>query len=250
MRPSQARHKKRPNPHPMAMQSSRLPLWAKLAYTAFVAVLVPHYMQAYGPTNFLYFCDMALLLTVVALWLESPLIASACAVGILLPQAVWMLDFLGSWMGLPFTGMTAYMFQDSLPLFTRFLSFFHFWLPLVLIWLVWRLGYDRRGLWLWWPLAWAAMWLSYLYIPMPPAPASNPGLPVNVNYVFGFNDSAAQTWLPAPVFFALMLVALPVVVLWPTHWLLKRFAPSVQQQRLPRSNLPDLDLAETDRPTR
>jgi hypothetical protein len=50
------------------MQSpSRLPLWTKLAYTAFVAVLVPHYWQAYGPTNFLYFCDIALLLAVVAM---------------------------------------------------------------------------------------------------------------------------------------------------------------------------------------
>ena len=210
------------------MSSARIPLWTKLAYSAFVAVLVPYYLSAYGPTNFLYFCDMALLLTLVALWAESPLLASSCAVGILLPQAVWMLDFLGSVIGLPFTGMTAYMFQDSLPLFTRFLSFFHFWLPLVLAWLVWRLGYDRRGVWLWWPLAWAAMWLSYLYIPMPPAPASNPGLPVNVNYVFGFNDKAPQTWLPAPAFFAAMLVALPAVVLWPTHLILQRVMPGAK----------------------
>jgi len=216
------------------MQSpSRLPLWTKLAYTAFVAVLVPHYWQAYGPTNFLYFCDIALLLAVVAMWRESALLASACAVGILLPQLFWMIDFVGSLVGLPFTGMTAYMFQDSIPLFARFLTFFHFWLPLLLLWLVARLGYDRRGLWVWWGLAWAAMVVSYLYLPKPPAPASNPGLPVNVNYVFGLNDKAPQTWMPAPLFFACMLAALPAIIWWPTHWLLKRFAPSVQARQQP-----------------
>ncbi|MGC4062403.1 MAG: hypothetical protein QM749_16800 [Aquabacterium sp.] len=205
--------------------SSRLPLWTKVVYTAFVAVLVPHYWTAYGPANFLYFCDIALLMTCVAMWTESALLASACAVGILLPQLLWMIDFVGTWLGLPVTGMTGYMFQDAIPLFARFLSFFHFWLPLVLLWLVVRLGYDRRGLWLWWVVAWAAMWVSYLYLPKPPAPAGNPGLPVNVDYVFGINDKGPQTWMPQPAFFALMLVALPTLIWVPTHVVLRKTMP-------------------------
>lgn len=205
--------------------SVRVPLWLKLAYTAFVAVLVPHYWEAYGPTNFLYFCDIALLLTCLALWRESALLASACAVGIVLPQMLWIVDFMATWLGVPVTGMTAYMFQPAIPLFARFLSFFHFWLPLVLLWLVFRLGYDRRGLWLWWGVAWAAMAVSYLYLPMPPAPPDQPGLPVNVNYVFGLNDQAPQTWMPQPVFFVVMLLALPMLIWWPTHWLMARVAP-------------------------
>ena len=44
----------------------RIPLVVKLLYTAFVCVLVPIYWHLYGPTNFLYFCDVALLLTVPA----------------------------------------------------------------------------------------------------------------------------------------------------------------------------------------
>ena len=40
----------------------RVPLWLKLAYTAFMAILVPVYLYYYGPTNFLYFCDVALFL--------------------------------------------------------------------------------------------------------------------------------------------------------------------------------------------
>lgn len=212
-----------------------LPLWTKLLYTAFVAVLVPHYWQAYGPTNFLYFCDLALLLTTVALWRESALLASACAVGIVVPQLLWMADFIGSLLGWPITGMTGYMFQETLPLFARFLSFFHFWLPIVLVWLVMRLGYDRRGLWLWLAIAWAAMWVSYLFLPPPPAPASNPGLPVNVNYVFSLNDQAPQTWMPAPAFFALVLVASPLLCWWPSHLLMIRLFPSVEAVRARRA---------------
>ena len=41
----------------VAPAARRIPLWLKLAYTAFMAVLVPVYLRNYGPTNFLYFCD-------------------------------------------------------------------------------------------------------------------------------------------------------------------------------------------------
>ena len=42
------------------------------------------------PVNFLFFCDVALLMTVAAIWLESPLLASVIAVGITLPQLLWV----------------------------------------------------------------------------------------------------------------------------------------------------------------
>ena len=42
---------------------NRVPLWLKLIFTAFMFVLVPVYWYYYGPTNFLYFCDVSLLLT-------------------------------------------------------------------------------------------------------------------------------------------------------------------------------------------
>lgn len=208
------------------------PLWLKLAYSLFVAILVPVYLADYGPTNFLYFCDVALLLALISLWSGNMLWASAGAVGILLPQAIWMADFIGSALGLPLTGMTAYMFDDALPLFTRFLSLFHFWLPLLLLYLVGRFGYDRRAIWLWWPTATVLMILSYMFVPPPPAPANNPGLPVNVNYVYGLGDAAPQDWMAPLSYFLLVLVALPVVILWPTHFLLRwLFAPPQAKQR-------------------
>lgn len=209
----------------------RPPLWLKLPYTLFIAVLVPVYWRDYGPTNFLYFCDVALLLTLVSLWSGNMLWASAGAVGILLPQSLWMLDFLGGIVGLPLTGMTAYMFNNNLPLFTRFLSLFHFWLPLLLVFLLWRHGYDRRAIWLWWPLATCLLVLCYLIAPPPPAPADNPGLPVNINYVYGLGDDAPQDWLPPLVYFLALLAAMPALIFWPTHWALTKLMP--RSDRLP-----------------
>ena len=200
-----------------------LPLWLKLAYSAFVAVLVPYYWHAYGPTNFLYFCDVALLMTLVAVWRESSLLVSMPAVGILLPQALWQFDFLGMCFGLPVTGMTGYMFDPNLTLFTRGLSFFHFWLPLLLLWLIWRLGYDPRAFRAWTLLAWGLVLICFFVMPAPPPPANNPNLPVNINYVHGFSDQKSQDWLPPLAYLGTMLLVLPTCIFLPTHLLLKRF---------------------------
>lgn len=199
-----------------------MPLAVKLVYSAFAAVLIPIYLRDYGPTNFLYFCDVALLMTIVALWRESPLWASMPAVGILLPQTFWILDFLAEAAGFPLTGMTHYMFDAKYPLFTRGLSTFHLWLPLVLLWLVARLGYDRRALWRWTLLSWALLTVCYIAMPPPPAPADNANLPVNINYVYGLNERTPQTRLLPTVYFLLVMLILPTCVYLPTHWTLNR----------------------------
>ena len=48
---------------PVVVQPRKIPLAAKVAVTAFLAVIVPVYLHTYGPTNFLWFCDAALMLT-------------------------------------------------------------------------------------------------------------------------------------------------------------------------------------------
>lgn len=205
---------------------NRLPLWSKIAFTAFMAVLVPVYLRDYGWTNFLYFCDAALFCTLIAFWTEKPIWASAPAVGILLPQVLWMADFMGTAVGVPITGMTAYMYDPALSFFTRGLSFFHFWLPIVLVWLVWRLGYDRRAVVGWTIAAWVLVLYSYAFLPAPPAPVENPGLPVNVNFVYGMNDKGPQTWMPPLAWIGVLLVGLPTLIYLPTHWLLRKVAPA------------------------
>ena len=60
----------------------RVPYSVKLLYSAFVAIVVPLYWVTYSPWNFLYFCDVALLVTAMAIWIESPLLVSTQAVAI------------------------------------------------------------------------------------------------------------------------------------------------------------------------
>ena len=107
-----------------------IPLALKLAYTLFVVVLIPKYWMAYSAWTFLFFCDVALFVGLCTLWLESPLLLSMTAVGITIPQLLWVADLLT---GSHITGMTSYMFDPKLPIFVRALSLFHGWLPFVLL---------------------------------------------------------------------------------------------------------------------
>jgi hypothetical protein len=210
----------------MTPTQSRVPLGLKLAYTAYMVVLIPVYGHDYGPTNFLYFCDVALLLTLLAIWPENALIISMCAVGIVLPQAYWIVDFLVNAAGVSLTGMTDYMFDTNHSLFLRLLSLFHFWLPFLLLFLVFRIGYDRRAFWPWTALTWLLLLVCFFLMP-PPTP--HPGLtPVNINYVWGLSDTAAQTWVPADVWFAGLMIGMPLLIYAPTHLLLARIMPKAR----------------------
>ena len=207
----------------LAVTQNRLPLSLKLVYTAFMAVLVPVYWANYGPTNFLYFCDMALLITLAGIWLESPLLVSMCAVGIIGSQTLWVIDFLSNLVGLPLTGLTDYMFAADHSLFLRSLSLFHGWLPFLLVYLVWRLGYDGRGLPAWTVLAWVLILVCFFFMP-PPRP--NPGLePVNIDYVWGFSDTEPQHWMSPGLWVVGLMVLMPLLLFVPTHFLLRRFMP-------------------------
>ncbi|HSY74766.1 MAG TPA: hypothetical protein VK810_04790, partial [Dongiaceae bacterium] len=150
---------------PAAVQQRKIPLAAKLAVTTFLAVLVPVYLHTYGPTNFLWFCDAALIFTAAGMWLESSLLISMCAVGILIPQCLWLADFGVNLLGFHFLNLTGYMFDNKLPLFTRGLSLFHGWLPLLLVWLLFRLGYDKRALLAWTVVAAGLVFVCYFFTP-------------------------------------------------------------------------------------
>ncbi len=197
----------------------RIPLGLKIAYSAFMAVLVPVYWVNYGPTNFLYFCDCALLVTLVALWTESAYLASMQALAITLPQAVWVLDFVAyAVFRRHVVDLTGYMFESERPLFLRALSFFHFWLPFLLLWTVRRLGYDRRA-WIGQTAFGTAILLaSYVLAPLPIDPVVG-----NVNKIHGPSESSPQTWMD-PRLWVLVLVAGTILVIYiPTHALLSRW---------------------------
>jgi hypothetical protein len=201
----------------------RLPLWLKLVYSGFMAVLVPVYWHYYGPTNFLYFCDVALILTLVGIWIESPLLVSMCAVGILLSQMVWVTDFVAHLLGVSLTGMSDYMFQADHSLFLRSLSLFHGWLPFLLLFLVAKLGYDRRAFLAWTLLAWALILTSFAFLPPPQVDAGL--VPVNINYVWGLRDEVPQTWVSPGLWLTGLIVGLPLLFYAPVHFFFARVMP-------------------------
>lgn len=204
----------------------RIPLWLKLAYSAFLAVLIPVYLTQYGPTNFLYFCDVALLLMAWGLWRESPLAVSLAAVGILLPQVLWCVDFAVELSGGHFTRMTSYMLDTTRPLFLRGLSLFHGWLPFLVVYAVKKLGYDRRAFPLWTGIAVVLCLIAYFLLPPAGAVLENPATPRNVNYVFGLDDAAPQTRFPAGAYLLGWIAALTGIVYLPTHLLLRKLMPA------------------------
>jgi hypothetical protein len=207
---------------PLAVQRPKIPLAAKLAVTVFLAVMIPVYLKTYGPTNFLWFCDTALLLTVAGMWRESSLLISMCAVGILLPQCLWLADFGCQLFGLHLLGLTGYMFDQQLPLFTRGLSLFHGWLPLLLVWLLFRLGYNKRALLGWTVVAVMLGFVCYFFTPPAGAHPANPNLPININYLYGFNDRQPQPWVNQNLYVILWLAGLWLVAFLPTHLLLRK----------------------------
>ena len=103
-------------------------------------------------------------------------------------------------------------------------------LPFLLLWLVWRVGYDRRGLWAWCVTAWALIVVCYVWMPPPPEPGADvdPNLPVNINYVFGLDGR--QTWMPAPAWLVVWMLAQPTVLAGPTHLALRRLAPTAPRR--------------------
>jgi hypothetical protein len=185
-------------------------LWIKLAYTLFLAVLVPVYWVHYGPRNFLWFSDIALLGSGLAVWLESPLLASTMALAVLLPELAWNADFFGRLLtGHSMFGMSAYMFDRARPRYLRALSLFHVLLPIWLLWLVAQLGYDRR--------AWA--WQSLLASIVLPVTYALTERDENVNGVHGIG--APQRRLHPWLYLALLTVSFWLVLYLPPHLLLR-----------------------------
>lgn len=200
----------------------RIPLGLKISYTVFLAVMIPVYWINYGPTNFLYFCDVALLLTLVGIWREDALLISLPAVGILLPQVFWCADFLTELFGGRLTGMTGYMFDENRSLFLRGLSLFHGWLPFLLFYLVRKLGYDKRALPGWSLICVALCLVAFFFLPEAGAVLKDPKIPRNINYVFGMDDAQPQGWLPPFAYLWTWIVALAGIIFVPTHLILKK----------------------------
>jgi len=188
-------------------------------FIAFMAALIPTYREKYTSKNFLYICDVALLVTLAGYltaneYLEKLLLSSALS-GILFPQIIWTIDFVQGCFGLTqFCGISEYMFSANIALYLKAFSFFHLWLPWLLFYSLLGTGFDRNG-WIVWSLI-ATVDLIVCYLVSPPPGGGPPELPRNINKVFGLDDEIPQTKYSPRTWLLFLIMSGPVLMYYPT----------------------------------
>ena len=194
----------------------RLPLRLKIGWTLWLVVWAPLYWRQFGAQNFLFFCDLGNVLIGIALWLESSLILSWAATGLLLFQTIYTVDLAGALLtGRHVVGGTEYMFDPNLPLAIRLLSLFHVVTPPLLLWAIFRLGYDSRGWKIQTWMTWIVVPINYFWRPEQ-----------DVNWARGlfFHE---QHFIPGWTYLLLYLAVVPLLVYFPTHlfvsWFVRRW---------------------------
>jgi hypothetical protein len=194
----------------MHRATGRIPLWLKVAWTVWLIVWAPLYWRRYGAQNFLFFCDIGNVLIGIGLWLESALIFSWAGCGLLLFQTLYIVDLAGALLfgGYHLIGGTEYMFDPGLPLSIRLLSLFHVAMPPLVLWAIWRVGYDPRGWKVQTLMTWVVVPINYFWRPQ-----------FDVNWARGlfFREQHSVSGL---IYLAAYLVAVPLIVYYPTHLLL------------------------------
>jgi len=182
--------------------------WDSIKYflTGFLIVLLPVYRRYYGTQNFLWLSDIGLFLTIIALWLQSTLIMSIAAVGLLAVELFWNVDFFAHLLfKKKISGLSDYMFDSKYPLSLRILSLFHIVIPS--LWMVYFMHhqYDKHAICYFVPLYWVIITMTYWF--------TDPK--ENINWVFVYK----KRWWPL-----LLAVGFPLLIVLPTHVLLRVFA--------------------------
>lgn len=193
-----------------------IPFWLKVAFSAWILLWAPAYLNFYGPQNFLWLCDLSNFILLIALWMENRLLLSSQIVAVLAVDILWSIDFASAlFTGVHPFGGTGYMFSPVIPLQVRLLSLFHVFTPPLLVFTVLRLGYRRKGLLLQVLLTWIVLPVSYLF--------TDPERGINwVWGPFGKPQTATAPW----VYLLLLMASYPLVLYLPSHgftlWLCRR----------------------------
>ncbi len=179
-----------------------------------MVVWLPAYFRVWGWANLLHLCDVAVILSFVGIWLANPLLLSSQAVSSVAAGFFWVMD-VGSRLatGRFLIGGTEYMWDTHYPLWVRLLSTFHIGLPLVLLWTLQKVGYDRRALALQSTIAAFLLMVSRF-------------LSAQLNMNYAYRDPVFhRTWGPALAHLAVIFIPLVALIYWPTHLLLSWFFP-------------------------
>lgn len=190
----------------------------KWLVTVFTIVLIPVYWNHYGPGNFLWLSDISLLLSLLALWLRSPLLISIVVVAVLPVEIFWNIDFIYHLIrGEKLFGIADYMFDESKSLFLRSLSLFHVFLPPIWIFYLRKWGYDRRAFFPSIAIQWGAFVLSRLLT----SPKEN------INWVF-IPYKYKWEWISSWQWLILLMVLFPLLIYLPMHLFLKKHVKDVR----------------------
>ena len=141
-----------------------VPYSVKISYYTFMALMIPVYITHYPLINFVNLCHVHLLLVLAGFLTETHLFISMSALGIIIIQFFWCLDFICETLGVKFMGSSAYMYNSQLPLYLRCLSLFHGWFPFFLLYLIKKVGYDKRAVYPQFVLSNSICLLSYYQI--------------------------------------------------------------------------------------
>jgi len=186
--------------------------WVALAW---MAVYLPSYAYVYGFANFLFLCNLSVILVAVGLWTCSPLLLSSQAVGIGLVALVWTIDVASRLVsGHHLVGATAYMWDPRWPLATRLMSSYHVVLPPLLVFALRRIGYDRRGYLLQSAIAILGVSIGRAFGPV-----------ANINHAF-VDPILKKTWGGPLTHIAVVAGALVLVAYPLTHLVLVRLCPA------------------------
>lgn len=184
-----------------------MPLWLKVAFTVWIAVWAPTYAVILGVQNFYWLCDLANFLLLAALWTENRRLLSMQLLAVLLVGAFWVTDVGAALVfGVHPIGGTEYMFDSVYPPALRALSLFHVMLPIVAVFAVSRLGYDRRAIHWQTGLTWLVLPLTYVF-----TEAER-----NINWVHG-PFGLPQDSLDPVLYLAALMLLWPMAVYLPVH---------------------------------
>ncbi len=191
---------------------SGIPLWIKIFMLAWVVAWIPIYTHYYGWTDFLHLSDIAIAITAIGLWFESPVLLTSQAISTLIAESIWTFDV--AWAAV--TGHilipgVEYLWETKYPLWLRLMTFYHLWLTALLVWAVWRVGYHRRALKLQMGIATAAIVAGRLW-----GSREN-----NINFCFR-DPFFGRQWGPAPVHIFVMVVGATAIGYLPVDWLLRK----------------------------
>jgi hypothetical protein len=196
--------------------------WVALAWTL---LWLSAYVNVWGWANLLHLCDAAVILTCVGLWIGNAQLISSQALSSLLAGALWSANVAARlFTGHFFASGSEYMWDATRPLWVRLLSFFHVALPCALIWGLWKLGYDKRGLRVQAAIAAVLLVASRFLSPE-----------WNMNWVYR-DPLFGRTWGPGPIHVLVIWSGAVVLLYWPTHLALARIFGTKKESIQPKTS--------------